>query len=168
MANLGGTQRPSSPAFLLAQVGSHAARKFAERLAPLRLLPPHAGILGVLSKSGGLSQQGLAEVLHMHPSGLVAIIDELEERGLVKRQDSLDDRRTYELHLTDKGQAALRDIGRVGQEHNESLCATLSQREREQLTGFLQRIANEQGLTPGVHPGFSRLGRRQKRPSLTS
>jgi len=131
-------------------------------------LPQHAGILGVLRKSGGLSQQGLAEVLHMHPSGLVAIIDELEERGLVKRQDSLDDRRTYELHLTDKGQAALRDIGRVGQEHNESLCATLSQREREQLTGFLQRIANEQGLTPGVHPGFSRLGRRQKRPSLTS
>jgi len=34
----------------------------------------------------------------------------------------------------------------------------------EQLTGFLQRIADEQGLTPGVHPGFSRLGRRQKRP----
>ncbi len=168
MANLGGTQRPSSAAFLLAQVGSHTARKFAERLAPLRLLPQHAGILGVLRKSGGLSQQGLAEVLHMHPSGLVAIIDELEERGLVKRQDSLDDRRTYELHMTDKGQAALRDIGRVGQEHNESLCATLSQREREQLTGFLQRIANEQGLTPGVHPGFSRLGRRQKRPSLTS
>jgi len=164
MTNHGGTQRPSSAAFLLAQVGSHAARKFAERLAPLRLSPPHAGILRVLRKSGGLSQQGLAEVLHMHPSGLVAIIDELEERGLVKRQDSLDDRRTYELHLTDKGQVALRDISRVGQEHNESLCATLSQREREQLSGFLQRIADEQGLTPGVHPGFSRLGRRRKRP----
>ena len=164
MANSGGTQRPSSAAFLLAQVGSHAAGKFAERLGRLRLSPPHAGILGVLRKSGGLSQQGLAEVLHMHPSGLVAIIDELEERGLVKRQDSLDDRRTYELHLTEKGQATLHDIGRAGQEHNESLCASLSRREREQLTGFLQRIADEQGLTPGVHPGFSRLGRRQKRP----
>src|ERR1700756_3366721 len=106
MANSGETQRPSSAAFLLAQVGSHAAGKFAERLAPLRLLPPHAGILGVLRRSGGLSQQRLAKALRMHPSGLVAIIDELEERGLVKRQDSLEDRRTYELHLTDKGQAA--------------------------------------------------------------
>jgi DNA-binding MarR family transcriptional regulator len=100
----------------------------------------------------------------MHPSGLVAIIDELEERGLVRRQDSREDRRTYELHLTDKGQVALRDISRIAQEHNDSLCATLSQQEREQLTEFLQRIANQQGLTPGVHPGFSRLGRRQKRP----
>jgi DNA-binding MarR family transcriptional regulator len=159
MTNLGGTQQPSSAAFLLSQVGSHAARKFAERLAPLRLSPPHAGILRVLRKSGGLSQQGLAEALNMHPSALVAIIDGLEERGVVKRQNSPDDRRTYELHLTDKGRAALRDIGRVGQEHNESLCAALSQRERAQLTGFLQRIADEQGLSPGVHPGFSRLGR---------
>jgi DNA-binding MarR family transcriptional regulator len=164
MTNPGGTQRPSSVAFLLSQVGAHAGRKFAERLAPLRLLPPHAGILGVLRKSGGLSQQKLADVLHMHPSGLVAIIDELEERGLLKRRDSVDDRRTYELHLTEKGQAALRDIGRVGQEHNESLCAALSHREREQLTDFLQRIGDEQGLTPGVHPGFSRLDSRQKNP----
>src|SRR5258707_4719473 len=121
MTNPGGTQRRSSAAFLLAQVGSHAAAKFAERLGRLRLSPPHAGILGVLRKSGGLSQQGLAQVLHMHPSGLVAIIDELEERGLVKRQDSLDDRRTYELHLTDKGPAALRDNGPLGQGHSESL-----------------------------------------------
>jgi DNA-binding MarR family transcriptional regulator len=164
MANSGGTPRPPSAAFLLAQVGSHAAGKFAERLARLHLLPPHAGILGILRKSGGLSQQALAEVLQMHPSGLVAIIDELEERGLVRRQDSREDRRTYELHLTDKGQVALRDIARIAQEHNDSLCAALSQHEREQLTEFLQRIANQQGLTPGVHPGFSRLGRRQKRP----
>jgi len=164
MANSGGTLRPPSAAFLLAQLGSHAAGKFAERLARLHLLPPHAGILGILRKSGGLSQQALAEVLQMHPSGLVAIIDELEERGLVRRQDSREDRRTYELHLTDKGQVALRDIGRIAQEHNDSLCAALSQHEREQLTEFLQRIANQQGLTPGVHPGFSRLGRRQKRP----
>jgi DNA-binding MarR family transcriptional regulator len=98
----------------------------------------------------------------MHPSGLVALIDELEERGLVTRQNSLDDRRTYELHLTDQGQAALLDIGRVGQEHNEALCAALSPQEREQLTEFLQRIANEQGLTPGVHPGYNQLGRPKK------
>jgi DNA-binding MarR family transcriptional regulator len=162
MTKPSGTQQPSSAAFLLSQVGAHAARKFAERLAPLRLSPPHAGILGVLRKSGGLSQQALAGALHMHPSGLVAIIDELEELGLVKRQDSLEDRRTYELHLTDKGQAALRDIGRVVQEHNESLCAVLSEHERQQLTEFLQRIANEQGLTPSVHPGFSQMGRRRK------
>jgi DNA-binding MarR family transcriptional regulator len=128
----------------------------------MHLSPPHAGILGVLRKSGGLSQQGLAAALHMHPSGLVAVLDELEEQGLVKRRDSQEDRRTYELHLTDKGRAILDDIGRVGHEHNKSICAALSGDEIEQLTELLRRIASEQGLTPGVHPGFSRLGRPRK------
>jgi DNA-binding MarR family transcriptional regulator len=154
-------QRPSSAAFLLAQIGAHAARKFADRLLPLNLTPPHVGILGVLRRSGGLSQQDLAAILHMHPSSLVAIIDELEERGLVKRLDCPDDRRIYQLQLTDKGQAILGDIGRIGHEHNKSLCAALSEEEREQLRGLLQRVADEQGLTPGVHPGFGRLGTRR-------
>lgn len=163
MTNSTGTQRPPSAAFLLAQIGAHGARKFAERLASLHLSPPHVGILGILRRSEGLSQQDLAVALRMHPSGLVAVIDELEERGLVERKDSPDDRRTYALHLTAKGQATLSDIGRIGHEHNKSLCAALSDEEREQLRGFLQRIADEQGLAPGVHPGFGLLGKRRRR-----
>jgi DNA-binding MarR family transcriptional regulator len=162
MVNPTETQRPTSVAFLLAQIGSHAASKFAERLEPIKLSPPYVGILGVLRRSEGLSQQALAAALHMHPSGLVAIIDELEERGFVKRQDRPDDRRVYELHLTDKGQAVFGDIGRIAHEHNRSLCAALSEEERDQLRGFLQRIADEQGLSPGIHPGFSRLGKRRR------
>jgi hypothetical protein len=38
------------------------------------------------------------------------------------------------------------------------MLAGLSDDERVQLTGFLQRIADEQGLTRGVHPGYARLG----------
>ncbi len=152
---------PSSVAFLLAQVGSHAARKFAERLEPINLTPPSVGILGILRKSGGLSQQALAAKLRMHPSGLVSIIDDLEERGLLKRQDKPDDRRVYELHVTDKGQALFSDIGRIAQGHEKSLCAALSEAEREQLREMLQRIADQQGLTRGVHPGYAQLGSRR-------
>ncbi len=145
-------------AFLLAQVGAHAAAKFAERLALLELSPPHAGILRVLAKSAGLSQQELSSLLKIHPSRLVGLVDELEARGFVKRRENEDDRRIYALYLTDKGEGVLGEIGRVGKEHQESLLASLGKEEREQLAGLLQRIADEQGLTPGVHPGFSRLG----------
>jgi hypothetical protein len=34
-------------AFLLAQVGAHAASKFAERLVELKLVPAHAGIFRI-------------------------------------------------------------------------------------------------------------------------
>jgi DNA-binding MarR family transcriptional regulator len=153
-------QERQGAAFLLAQVGGHAAARFAERLAPLELSPPHAGILRVLSKSAGLSQQELASMLKIHTSRLVGLLDELEARGFVERRGSEDDRRTYALHLTDGGRTILGEIGRVAREHQESLLASLGKAERDQLADLLQRIADEQGLIPGVHPGFGRLGRK--------
>ena len=146
--------------FLLAQVGAHAAAKFAERLSVVGLTPPHAGILGAIDRSEGLSQQALCERLRVMPSRLVALVDELEQRELVDRRDKPDDRRTYALHLTEKGRNVLKTIGRVAREHQDALAAALTGEEREQLATLLRRIADEQGLTPGVHPGFSRLGRK--------
>ncbi len=96
----------------------------------------------------------------MHPSRMVAIVDELEARGLVERRANPDDRRVYALFLTQAGEKALKEIGRINGEHQAALCAALEPAEREQLAQLLQRIANQQGLRPGVHPGFSRLGRK--------
>ena len=151
-------QRTKAPlAFLLAQVGAHAAMRFGERISSLNLTPPDAGILRMLGASGGLSQQELSTRLGIHPSRLVAILDALEERRVVERRPNADDRRQYALHLTEKGQGVLREIGRIGREHIDSLCASLTAVEREQLGELLQKIAGEQGLSPGVHPGYRRM-----------
>ena len=147
----------ASLAFLLTQVGAHAAMRFGERISRLNLTPPDAGILRSLGASGGLSQQELSTRLGIHPSRLVAILDALEEQRLVERQPNTDDRRQYALHLTEKGQGTLSEIGRIGRQHTESLCASLTAAEREKLGGLLQKIANEQGLSPGVHPGYRRM-----------
>src|SRR5690242_6751309 len=151
-------------AFLISQVGSHAAARFAERLAPLGLKPPHVGILTVIERADGLSQQALGETLGVFPSRLVGLLDELEERRLIERRDRPTDRRSYALYLTEAGREALGRIYRVGQEHQDALCAALNESERAQLAGFLARIAAEQGLTPGVHPGFRRLGGGEGQP----
>src|SRR5262245_23924430 len=88
-------RHPRSTAFLLAQVGAHAATQFAERLAPLELTPAHAGILRLIRTSSGMSQQALSSMLGVLPSRLVVLVDELEDRGLVERRDSPEDRRVY-------------------------------------------------------------------------
>jgi DNA-binding MarR family transcriptional regulator len=150
--------RPVGVAFLLSQVGAHAAAGFAERLAPLGLKPPHVGILLVIERADGLTQQALGETLGVFPSRLVGLLDELEERGLIERRDRPSDRRSYALYLTEAGREALERINRVGHEHQDALCAALDESERAQLAGLLARIAAEQGLTPGVHPGFRKLG----------
>jgi DNA-binding MarR family transcriptional regulator len=152
----------SSSAFLLAQVGAHAASRFAERLAKLDLAPPHAGILRILSSTPGITQQKLAGMLGMAPSRLVALIDDMDSRGLIERRGNPDDRRRYALHLTEKGRSMLESVGRISREHSQALLAALSDDERRQLADSLLRIADEQGLTRGVHPGYRRIGEGDK------
>jgi DNA-binding MarR family transcriptional regulator len=146
------------PAFLLAQLGAHAASQFAERLRLLELTPPDVGILRLLRVAAGLSQQELAAKLQIHPSRLVAILDTLEKRGLVERRANPDDRRLYSLYLTEDGGELLDRIGKVAREHQDALLTALSREERNQLATLLLRIADQQGLVRGVHPGYQRLG----------
>jgi DNA-binding MarR family transcriptional regulator len=147
-------------AFLLAQLGAHAAAAFAERIRRLELTPPQAGVLRRLGQFPGRSQRDLADALGMHPPRLVALIDELEDRGLVARDRDPDDRRNYAISLTDDGRRALAELGRVARDHELAITAALDDDERAQLLALLRRVAQEQDLAPGVHPGFRRIGRR--------
>ena len=150
-------------AFLLAQLGAHAASQFAGRLGILELAPSDAGILRLLRMAAGLSQQELASKLQIHPSRLVAILDNLEKRGFVERRANPDDRRLYSLYLTEDGEEILQKIGKVAREHQDALLSALSGGERDELANLLLKIADQQGLVRGVHPGYQRLGR-PKRP----
>ncbi len=151
-------RHPRSTAFLLAQVGARASALFASRLQELELVPAHAGALRTIAGNAGISQQALAALLGMVPSRLVAVLDELEKRGFVERRNDPEDRRVYAIHLTDKGGKAMADIGRVARAHDDAICAPLSDKERELLRSLLARIADDQKLTPGVHPGFAQVG----------
>jgi DNA-binding MarR family transcriptional regulator len=149
----------NQPAFLLAQLGAHAASQFAERLGVLEIAPADAGILRLLRAEAGLSQQELAARLQIHPDRLVAILDNLEKRGLVERRANPDDRRLYSLHLTQAGGEALEKIGNVARKHQDALLSSITLDERNTLAALLLRIADQRGLVWGVHPGYQRLGR---------
>jgi DNA-binding MarR family transcriptional regulator len=157
-----GPGRSGGPAFLLAQLGAHAAMKFGQRIAGLDLTPPLAGILRAISASEGMSQKALGVRLGIVPSRLVELLDELDQRGLVERRDDENDRRVYALHLTKKGGATLETLGRIAREHQETLLAALTSSERELLASLLAKVAEEQGLTPGVHPGYAYLRRARR------
>jgi len=144
------------PAFLLAQVGAHAAAQFAQRIAPLGITPPQAGILRVIAADQGLSQRELSTLLGILPSRLVTLVDELEALGLLERRSDPEDRRAHALHLSATGHQLLERLAQAAKSHNQAVCAALNERERRVLAGLLARIADEQGLVPGVHPGYRR------------
>ncbi len=157
-AKAGAPEAPGGLAFLVSQVGAHSSTRFGERLEALGLKTHHVGILRVIAEADGLSQQALGERLGVFPSRLVGILDELEERKLVERRDSPSDRRSYALYLTEAGREMLEKIKTISRAHQEAICAALDRVEQAQLAEFLTRIAQEQRLSPGIHPGYRKLG----------
>jgi DNA-binding MarR family transcriptional regulator len=150
-------RRPGN-AFLLAQLGSHAAGRFAERVRALSLTPAQAGLLRLIAWQPGQSQQQIARTLGTPPSRLVLLIDSLEERGLIERRRNPDDRRHHAVHLTGAGTAFMGQLASAGAAHEDDICDGLDPAERAQLRELLERIAVRQGLTAGVHPGYRQAG----------
>jgi DNA-binding MarR family transcriptional regulator len=143
-------------AFLLAQLGAHAGAKFAGRMQAINLTPPLVGVLRFLARNPGSTQRELAEAIGMPASRLVAMVDELERRKFVRRVRDDEDRRSHRITLTAGGEAELAIIAKAAREHKNELLAALSPEEQDQLAGLLRRIAAEQHLRPGIHPGLSR------------
>jgi DNA-binding MarR family transcriptional regulator len=145
--------RAPGAAFLLSQLGYHSSRLWQRRLAPLGLDPRQVMLLRHLAGNEGRSQQALGEALRIPPSRMVALVDTLEQRGLLQRRPDPADRRVRTLHLTGDGRRLLEEIMEVSLEHERQLCAGLAPAERERLIALLNRVAAEQGLAEGVHPG---------------
>lgn len=131
----------SGAAFLLAQLGAHAAARFDERVQALGLSSSHARILGVLTAHPGISQQELAGLLGMLPSRVVALVDEMEEARLLRRQRDDADRRRNVLVLTSNGTATLHNVAALARSCEDEICAVLTAAERRQLTRLLERMA---------------------------
>jgi DNA-binding MarR family transcriptional regulator len=151
------SQRPTGAAFLLAQLGSHAADRFGARIKGLGVAPRHAGILRIIARTPSCNQRAVAKRLGVLPSRMVILLDELTEKGLVERKRSTTDRRHSEMVLTKRGQRMLEKLSRLAADHEADLCAALTAKEREQLAAMGRKIVHQQGLIPDVNPGYRKL-----------
>lgn len=149
-----GDRAPQTLAFLLSQVGIHASRRFAERISAVDLNPPLFRVLNLVAAAEGQSQQAIGAAIEIPPSRMVALVDELEQRGLVDRRPKPDDRRVRALFLTAKGKRCLQRGRKIAAKHEEELTGGMSETDRKRLVALLQRIVDEQALGKGVHPGL--------------
>jgi DNA-binding MarR family transcriptional regulator len=149
-------QPPRSVGFLISQLGFFSSKGFMEALEPAGIDPKEFLLMRFVAASEGQSQQVLAERLGVPASRMVALVDRLEEAGLVERRPHAEDRRIRELHLTRKGKGALERAKKIAIDYETQLCAGINRDERETLIDLLQKL--QAGLTDlgGVHPGLRR------------
>jgi DNA-binding MarR family transcriptional regulator len=152
---INGDRAPSTLAFLLSQVGIHASRQFAERIATVGLNPPLFRVLNLVDAAEGRSQQAIGQAIEVPASRMVALVDELEQRGLVERRPDPADRRVRALYLTPEGKRTLARGRKLAKRHEEELTRGLGATDRKRLLDLLQRMVDEQAIGRGVHPGLS-------------
>ncbi|HEU4728505.1 MAG TPA: MarR family transcriptional regulator, partial [Kofleriaceae bacterium] len=106
----------------------------------LDLRDRHLMALVMLSADDGMAQQELARHLSLDPTLVVAVIDDLEDRGLCERVRDPDDRRRHVIHLTAKGRRVYRDARALAAKVGDEIFAPLDRSERKQLTELLRRV----------------------------
>ncbi|CAM5425232.1 DNA-binding MarR family transcriptional regulator OS=Leifsonia shinshuensis OX=150026 GN=HNR13_000526 PE=4 SV=1 [Leifsonia shinshuensis] len=107
--------RPAAgdPSELLTYLLKHAHRRLLAladaAIEPLGLERREFGVLRALAAREPLSQQALAGDLGVDPTTMVAVIDALEDKGIVTRRPDPADRRRNAIELTEAGRATNRD-----------------------------------------------------------
>lgn len=140
-----------SVAFMLSSLGYAISRRFHQILEPLELEPGEFALLRAVSASDGEPQNALAERLHISPSWMVAIVDQLERRELLERRPHARDRRVRNLHLTPAGKKLLKQAERRAQQFDLQVSDPLTETELQQLLDLLQRVGAALDLQPGAH-----------------
>jgi len=116
-------------------------QKFLGVFDELRLRPAEYSVLVLINDNPGRKQTEIAEVLGIKRANFVTLVHGLEERGLVKRIPSLEDKRANALHLTAEGEAFLRQAqARHAQLEEETVALLGGPAARAQLLALLDRL----------------------------
>lgn len=107
----------------------------------LGLTPPQFDIIVTLGNTEGMSCKDLGERTLITKGTLTGILDRLETKGLVVRRESVADRRSFMIHLTEQGEACFERIFPEHLAYMSPAFETLSSDEREQITENLSRLS---------------------------
>ncbi len=102
------------------------------------------GVLEALMHLGPLNQNELGSKILKSNSNMTTVIDNLEKRGLVRRQRRNDDRRMIEIFLTDQGKSLIESVFPQHVAAIQEQFAVLSPEEQIELGNLLRKLGKHE------------------------
>ena len=140
-------EQPLDQSMLLSLVGYNCRRAyitimplFEKRMAKYDLRPVDFSVLSLLKANPNITQKRLSHAINVSPPNLATLLDRLENRALVVRQRNPLDKRSQTLVLTPEGMRMCVKAEKTASELEAEATAALSDAERAQLLGLLQKI----------------------------
>ena len=130
---------------------AHALRRaFDRRASSLGVTRAQWKVLFRLTRTPGLRQVELADMLEIEPITLCRIIDRLEENGLVERMRDPADRRAWRLQLTAKAQPLVVKLKAVAADLAADAFAGLGPGDIDMVKRALARVRENVGRTAPI------------------
>lgn len=103
--------------------------------------PARFTLMLLIRENPGIRSVDLARALGVARSGMVRLVDELDQRSLISRETCQNDRRNQALALTALGRRKLSRLEKVVESHEAQVTANLTLSERKKLLELLWRVA---------------------------
>lgn len=137
-----------TPSFWINHTSRLLMRHFEKELRPFELGMAYLPVVIALDENGPMLQRDLAILAHVEQPTMAALIGRMERDGLVEREPHPTDKRAALLSLSRKGKTRLPRAKETLSAVAERATHGLSEPERAQLLGLLQRVAAN--LEPGT------------------
>ena len=124
----------------LRRASAFALNDFAVEMADVSLRPVTYGMLALIDEKPGIRAAELCRLLGMKSANMAPLLAELEERGLVERDDHAQDKRVQVLTLTRAATEAMPAWRRQVRRHEDRFLHRLTKKERATLLRLLRLI----------------------------
>jgi MarR family 2-MHQ and catechol resistance regulon transcriptional repressor len=104
------------------------------------LAPTQLGVLDALLHLGPMCQRDLGKKILKSPGNITTVIDNLERRGLVRRQREATDRRYITIHLTSQGRDRIKRFLPTHVRGIAEAMGVLSQEEQTTMASICRKL----------------------------
>ncbi|MGQ9369194.1 MarR family winged helix-turn-helix transcriptional regulator [Azospirillum sp. ST 5-10] len=111
-----------------------------EELEGLKLKPGHLTFFALLAENPGITQTALSRASGRDKSSLTPVVEDFARRGFVEKRRLPNDRRSYALSLTPRGEALHRRLAAHAAAHEAELDRVVGIENKADLIGALRRI----------------------------
>src|SRR5579875_17487 len=125
--------------FVLYETARLLSKRFDQRSKSLGLTRAQCQVLAYLVYHEGINQAGLAELLEIEPISLARLIDRMAQAGWVERRPDPQDRRAWQLFITEKAKPLFAEMIAIGREVRAEALNGFSPEESDIIMELLLR-----------------------------
>jgi DNA-binding MarR family transcriptional regulator len=129
--------------YLINQIQKTSSRKFNELLKE-KNIDEFNGSQGVILYSlwnnKELTIKEIGKITGLAKTSLTSMLDRMEEKGLIRRKDNSEDKRSIKIMLTDKAKELEKDYNDISNKMSNTFYKNFSDKEINEIENYLERI----------------------------